>query len=320
MAMALIAKNKFVFVDNTMVRPSPDDLLYGAWVRCNSMVISWILNAVAREIDDSLMYMSTSHEVWADLRDRFKQSNAPRIYQIKKLLSALNQGSLNVNSYYTKLRTLWDELKDYQPASLCSCGSMKDWVNYHNQECVMQFLMGLNDSYTQVRTQILLIDPLPGIAKVFSLVTQEERQRSITAGTTKLDLDTSFASSASAAVGTPRKFISTKGKSDKVCSHCNYTNHTVDKCYKLHGFPPGHPKFGLKPFSGRAQACQTNVSPEPVSTASVDSLTHSQCNQLIELLSSKIQTMSNSTLEQQQHESSVSCFNGYQPSHDDWDG
>ncbi|XP_073041751.1 uncharacterized protein [Primulina eburnea] len=135
--MALTAKNKLGFVDNSIARPSPNDLLYGAWNRCNSMVTSWILNAVVREIVDSLMYMSTCHEVWVDLRDRFQQSNAPRIYQIKKLLSALSQGSLSVSSYYTKLRTLWDELKDYQPVSVCHCGSMREWVNYHNQDCVM---------------------------------------------------------------------------------------------------------------------------------------------------------------------------------------
>lgn len=89
MVMDLTAKNKLGFVDNTLVRTSPDDFLYGAWNRCNSMVTSWILNVVARDIADSLMYIQTCSEVWADLRDRFHQSNAPRIYQIKKLLSAL---------------------------------------------------------------------------------------------------------------------------------------------------------------------------------------------------------------------------------------
>lgn len=70
------------------------------------MVTSWILNVVARDIADSLMYMQTCSEVWADLRDWFHHSNAPRIYQIKKLLSALQQGSLDISAYYTKLRTL----------------------------------------------------------------------------------------------------------------------------------------------------------------------------------------------------------------------
>lgn len=43
----------------------------------------------------------------------------------------------------------------------------------------MQFLMGLNDSYSQIKGQILLMDPMPSINKVYSLLIQEERQRSV---------------------------------------------------------------------------------------------------------------------------------------------
>lgn len=41
----------------------------------------------------------------------------------------------------------------------------------------MQFLNGLNNSYSHTRGQIPMIDPLPGINKVFSLVLQEEQRR-----------------------------------------------------------------------------------------------------------------------------------------------
>lgn len=115
MIMALVAKNKLGFADQTIQRPSSDDLLYGSWMRCNSMVISWILNSVVKEISDSLMYIPTVYEIWDNLRDRFHQSNAPRIFQIKKLLSGLHQGSMDVSAYYTRLRILLDELKDFQP-------------------------------------------------------------------------------------------------------------------------------------------------------------------------------------------------------------
>ena len=43
----------------------------------------------------------------------------------------------------------------------------------------MSFLIGLNDLYSQVRGQLLLMDPLPAINKVSSLVSQEERQRKV---------------------------------------------------------------------------------------------------------------------------------------------
>ena len=39
--------------------------------------------------------------------------------------------------------------------------------------------MGLNDLYSQIKGQILLMDPLPSINKVYSLLIQEERQRNV---------------------------------------------------------------------------------------------------------------------------------------------
>ena len=47
-------------------------------------------------------------------------------------------------------------------------------IDLQAKESVMKFLKGLNDSFSQVRTQILLMDPLPSVNKVHSLLIQEE--------------------------------------------------------------------------------------------------------------------------------------------------
>ena len=140
------------------------------------MVISWVLNAVSKEIADSLLYLDIAQAVWSDLHDCFRQSNALRVCQIKQQLHGLSQGSLDLNTYYTRLKTLWDELKNYQLVLVCNCGGMKTYMDYHQQEYVMQFLMGLNESYGGIRGQILLIDPLPPVTKAFNLLDHEERQ------------------------------------------------------------------------------------------------------------------------------------------------
>lgn len=114
----------------------------------------------------------------------------------------------------------------------------------------MKFLMGLNESYAQNRVQTLMMDSLPAISKIFSLLMQEERQRSIHNDIPHSFMDrsasASFSSSHVAAVkgnfsGKVNKFYKRP-----VCSHCNISGHTVDKCYKIHGFPPGHPKHKQK--------------------------------------------------------------------------
>ena len=137
MLMALTAKNKTTFINSSIPQSAIDYLLYGAWNRCNNMVDSWILNSVAWEIADSLLYISTTTEIWNDLRERFHQTNAPRIFKVRKALMALNQGAFDVNTYYTRHKILWDELKEFQPILICHCGMMKAWMEYQQKECVI---------------------------------------------------------------------------------------------------------------------------------------------------------------------------------------
>ena len=83
------------------------------------------------------MYINNDVDVWNDLHDRFYQSNGPRVFQIKQLLNSLAQGSDDVSCYYTKLKTLWDELKDFRQIPACSCGGMKALLDYRQHEYVM---------------------------------------------------------------------------------------------------------------------------------------------------------------------------------------
>ncbi|QHO44758.1 uncharacterized protein DS421_6g173460 [Arachis hypogaea] len=83
-------------------------------------------------------------------------------------------------SYFTKLKILWEELNTFKSLVACSCGGVKVIQAYLDQEYVMLFLMGLNDNLANVRSQILLSDPLPPIGKVFSLVLQKEKQKALT--------------------------------------------------------------------------------------------------------------------------------------------
>jgi hypothetical protein len=46
--------------------------------------------------------------------------------------------------------------------------------NYRTEDQIIQFLSGLNENFSVVKTQVLLMDPLPTINKVYSLVVQEE--------------------------------------------------------------------------------------------------------------------------------------------------
>ena len=44
-----------------------------------------------------------------------------------------------------------------------------------------------------------------------------------------------------------------------MCSHCGVIGHTIEKCYKLHGYPPGYkPKGGNKAMANQVASMQTS--------------------------------------------------------------
>ncbi|VFQ80665.1 unnamed protein product [Cuscuta campestris] len=91
--IALSARNKLGFVTGSTKAPDPSSPLYQQWIRCNNLVISWILHSVEAGIASSILYCETAQEIWEDLAERFSQSNAPRLYQLHKEMVTLVQGS-----------------------------------------------------------------------------------------------------------------------------------------------------------------------------------------------------------------------------------
>ncbi|XP_004298166.1 PREDICTED: uncharacterized protein LOC101305751 [Fragaria vesca subsp. vesca] len=169
MVRALNSKKKLGFVNGSIKAPSEtaDPNGYAIWSRCNDMVHSWIVNSCDPEIAESVTYYPTAYEVWEDLHERFSQANATRIFEIQRDINSLRQEQLSVSVYYTKLKALWDEL------------STLDATQQTDQQKLMQFLMGLNETYQAIRGQILLMKPLPTVRQAFSSVLQEEKQRLI---------------------------------------------------------------------------------------------------------------------------------------------
>jgi RNAse (barnase) inhibitor barstar len=158
MVMAFTAKNKFGVIDGLIKKPANGvGPAYCAWIRCNTMVLSWILNSIIKDINSSVIYIDFAEAVWIDLKERFSLKNGPRIYQIQKSIFALSQENLSIGAYFTKLKALWDELSNYIHIPLCSCGSLITIQEYFQHEYVFQFLVRLNDRYSHIRGPILLI-------------------------------------------------------------------------------------------------------------------------------------------------------------------
>lgn len=108
----------------------------------------------------------------------------------------------------------------------------------------------------------MMIEPFPKISKTFSLVIQQERNINVAnppSTTTETEAEGKVPSLANhvqsnnrgGGYGNRGRGRFGRGKcrgqgSTWLCTHCNKTNHTIDTCYFLHGFPPGYQSINQK--------------------------------------------------------------------------
>ncbi|XP_035546246.1 uncharacterized protein LOC118348506 [Juglans regia] len=222
MTRALNAKNKLSFVDDSLPTPDSSSPEYKQWNQTKDMVLTWILNSISPSLANSLEYHTNPREVWVDLQSRFNHGNNAHLYHLKRALSSLQQNTNSIHEYYNHIKQIWDKLSHLQ-----NINDLKDMQNQADDERVFQFLLGLNDSFAQLRTQILAMDPLPPITKVFSILFHEEQQRLLQLHPLPSD-SMVFAAATSS---NPRSHLR--------CTECGKMGYTCDRCWRIIGYPPG---------------------------------------------------------------------------------
>ncbi|GJV29662.1 cysteine-rich receptor-like protein kinase 8 [Tanacetum coccineum] len=79
------------------------------------------------------------------------------------------------------LKGLWDEFDALEAPYLClctcSCANRRINGEKDQKERLIQFLMGLDECYSNIKGKILLMQPLPTAVKAYTVARQEEKQR-----------------------------------------------------------------------------------------------------------------------------------------------
>ncbi|CAJ2644691.1 unnamed protein product [Trifolium pratense] len=295
MRRALGAKNKLAFLDRSIPIPDALDLNRSAWERCNHLVHSWIINSVSDSIAQTLVFHENAIDAWEDLQERFAKADRIRIVSLRSALHTLKQGNRSVLDYYTDMRALWEELNSHRPIPHCTCvhpcrcEAMRAAHAYRLEDQIIQFLTGLNDSFSVVKTQVLLMDPLPTINKVYSLVVQEESNHALLNPVVSNSDDSNVLVNASDARRSFNRgkspMHSGKGKGDtRHCTFCDKNGHTVDWCYKKHGNPNIRSNTGVNLANSDNVDSTANGNTDLVASSSGTNISQEKYDQLVNLL------------------------------------
>ncbi|XP_025888339.2 uncharacterized protein [Solanum lycopersicum] len=270
MQLNLLTKNELGFIDGSIQRDGfTTEIEKKQWDRCNAMVLSWIMSNVSKDLVSGILFRSNAAQVWLDLQERFDKVNMSRIFHLHKAIVTHTQGISPVSVYYSKLKDLWDEFYSIVPPPSCKCDKSKDYSDSMDRQKLLQFLMGLNESYAQARSQILMLNPPPSVNQCYAMIVQDKSQRELsgeysgggitdpTALLTNKSGSYQFGGSGSRGKG-GRSYGSSRQQRGggsycdhyemrghtredcnklKHCTHCNIQGHTKDICFQLIGYP-----------------------------------------------------------------------------------
>lgn len=102
------------------------------------------------------------------------------VFELKKELAHISQGSLDIASYFNKIKQLQDAIDALSISRVRSCSNCGFKSNYQNDDDVQkvyQFLTGVNDAYVHIRSNIFMIKPFPSVSTVYNILLLNERQR-----------------------------------------------------------------------------------------------------------------------------------------------
>ncbi|GKD04943.1 ribonuclease H-like domain-containing protein [Tanacetum coccineum] len=133
----------------------------------------------------------------------------------------------------------------------------KNKTSFVNGSCrrsnTNEFLMGLDDSYMQIRSSILSREVLPDVRSAYAIISSEESHRVASGsnfGSSQRNHASAFVfnvpnrgnfqrgrSSNTAPIPNNLSNNRQNGGSGLICKNCRFNGHAIDRCFKISGYP-----------------------------------------------------------------------------------
>ncbi|GJQ99670.1 ribonuclease H-like domain-containing protein [Tanacetum coccineum] len=272
MLLALEGKNKIGFIDGSCKRSNTNEVLGKQWDKVNAIVLGWILNSISEKLFLGQIFSKRAKHVWEELKETYDKVDGSIMFGLHNQINTLKQNCSSIADYYHKLNALWKQYDAMIELPKCVYNASEGFKKHNQLLKLMQFLMGLDDSYMKIRSSILSREVLPDVRSAYVTISSEESHRVAVgslAGSSQRNQASTFVSNVpnskkfqrsnqnfSIGPSRPNNFNNNRqgggsglnnnrqgGGSGVVCENCGFNGHTIDKCFKIIGYPAD---FGKK--------------------------------------------------------------------------
>ncbi|GJX61710.1 ribonuclease H-like domain-containing protein [Tanacetum coccineum] len=139
MLLALEGKNKYGFIDGSRRRSNIDQVL--------------------------------------ELKETYDKVDGSVTFNLHHKINSLSQNGSSIADYYHRFNALCKQFDALVQLPRCTCHAAVDFKKHNQLMKLMKILMGLDDSYMQIRSNILSREPLPSVGNAYAIISREESHR-----------------------------------------------------------------------------------------------------------------------------------------------
>ncbi|KAJ8621389.1 hypothetical protein MRB53_029918 [Persea americana] len=230
--MHIAEREKLSFIRGMPQPPAEKDEGYEQWYAENQKVKRWILMSMKPEIMKRYLRLKTAHEIWIALSKAFYDgSDELQVFALNQKAFKSKQGGRSVSEYYGELVEIFRELDHRDMVTMKDPEDVKSYHDAIERLRVHIFLAGLDETFEQVRGEMLRKDLLPSLEECYAVIRREAVRRET--------LNTDAGNSDVAVMIMKNKSRASRGseKPNYKCTKCNKSGHTKERCYEVIGYP-----------------------------------------------------------------------------------
>ena len=140
-------------------------------------MLSWLLGCISQDLYKGQVFSIDAKSVWDELNETYNKQDGSVIYNLHHKIHTLTQSGMSLSEYYHEFNALWRQFDSLVDLPTCVCDTAPKLKQHSDLLRLMQFLMGLDDSFSSVRSLILTTEPLPDVKSAFATLSRDDSHR-----------------------------------------------------------------------------------------------------------------------------------------------
>ncbi|XP_026377082.1 uncharacterized protein LOC113271434 [Papaver somniferum] len=178
MEMHIAEKEKTSFFMGRTRKPTEEDPRYEKWHTDNQKVKRWLLMSMLPEIMKRYIRLPTAREIWDALSKAFYNGDDEmQVFILNRRAFLAKQNGRALSIYYGELTEIFGDLDHRDKVVVENSNDIEAYQKSIQRLRVHIFLAGLDESFEQIRGEILRKDPIPELESCYALVRRESVRR-----------------------------------------------------------------------------------------------------------------------------------------------